>query len=165
MNKLGISDWNFESIERKIVNLKLNIIDENFTFNKKQLNFNYLISLNRFLFGDFYYERDLGIRDMHPREIECINIYLKSIEEICLKNFYSIDSLLNILRKIWLMQPFKVGNTRTLVAYLKVISLCFRLDINVNVNKEIKSDSKEFNFNCEVNQKRLTKVKQFDKLV
>lgn len=99
MNRLGISDWNFENIERKIVNLKLNILDENFTFNKKHLNFNYLVSLNRFLFEELYYENDFGVRDIHPREIECINIYLKSIEEICLENYYDLDDILKLVKK------------------------------------------------------------------
>lgn len=158
-NKLGINEFRLNEIERKIVNLKLNMLDETFTFNKKELNLDYLISLNKFLFNDFYCGDESVIRNLSANEVEIINKYLKNIIIVCVNDPENIEIILSLIEEIWHLQPFIVGNTRTLIAYLKILSKCFLLEIEVNVNKEITSKPDMFNLNNFVNRKGLTKVK------
>lgn len=158
-NKLGINEFRLNEIERKIVNLKLNMLDETFTFNKKELNLDYLISLNKFLFNDFYCGDESVIRNLSANEVEIINKYLKNIIIVCVNDPENIEIILSLIEEIWHLQPFIVGNTRTLIAYLKILSKCFLLEIEVNVNKEITSKPDMFNLNNFVNRKGLTKFK------
>ena len=158
-NKLGINEFRLNEIERKIVNLKLNMLDETFTFNRKELNLDYLISLNKFLFNDFYCGDESVIRNLSANEVEIINKYLKNIIIVCVNDPENIEIILSLIEEIWHLQPFIVGNTRTLIAYLKILSKCFLLEIEVNVNKEITSKPDMFNLNNFVNRKGLTKIK------
>lgn len=156
-NKLGVNEYKLLDIEKRIINLKLNLLDVTYTFNKSVFDLEYLIRLNEFLFSDFYYESDFGPRVLSKEEIETIDGYLRNITHICIGNPNDIKSILNYVEEIWDLQPFIVGNTRTMIAYLIMISKCFLLDISVDVNMEIESKPTMFNDICKVNQKRLTK--------
>ena len=63
------------------------------------------------------------------------------------------------LVKLWELQIFKDGNTRTLLGYLSILNKAFILNLNIDLNKEIKSRPSELYNNNFVNQKRLTKAK------
>lgn len=156
-NKLGVNEYKLLDIEKKIINLKLNLLDVTYTFNKSTFDFEYLIRLNAYLFSDLYYEKDFGIRYLSKEEICTIEEYLKNITHIWINNPTDFDSILNYIESIWDLQPFVVGNTRTMVAYLKMIDICFLLNYNVNVNANIESNPGLFKSICEVNQKGLTK--------
>ena len=156
-NKLGINEYIFENIERKIINTKLALLDEYFTFNNNKFNFEYLEKLNNFLFCDLYDE--LGIRGLSEIEKDVIERILERINYISINNPNNKEEILNLIKEIWYIQPFKVGNTRTLFAYLKIIDLAFLIDFNVDVNMEIGGNLNVFNIENFVNQKRLTKVK------
>ena len=69
----------------------------------------------------------------------------------------NITSVLDIIKDIWLLQPFVDGNTRTLIAYLIILNKAFDLGLNIDLNKEIESGINTFQLNNFVNQKRLTK--------
>lgn len=157
-NKLGLNEYKLLDIERKIVNTKLNLLDEYFTFNELKFDFEYIKQLHNFLFCEFYYEEDLGTRIIDEEEIKLINNYLNEINYICINKSNS-DEVLNIIKKVWYLQPFIVGNTRTLIAYLKILDSAFLLNLNINVNIEIENNPTIFNTWKTVNQKRLTKVK------
>lgn len=66
---------------------------------------------------------------------------------------------MNYVEEIWQLQPFIVGNTRTLIAFLKVIDMCFSLGLDIDFNINIESNPNIFKISCKVNQKRLTKQK------
>jgi len=153
-NKLGLSESKIREVEYKVVNLKLKTLDEYFTFNESEFNFNYLENLNRFLFGDFYESNEIkeDIKNI-------INKYLGIIVDVIIEDKNNIESVLNIIKDIWFLQPFADGNTRTLIAYLIVLNKAFNLDLNIDLNKEIESAPNVFELNNFVNQKRLTKRK------
>ena len=155
-NKLGVSMSKLSYIEREIVNKKLNIIDEYVMFECKKFDFQYLKSLNDFLFSDFYFSEDLGTRRIEEKEKAVIDKCLSIIEEECLSN-KDVKKILKLIQYLWHLQPFAVGNTRTFYAYLKVLNSAFLLDLDIDVNKEIISDSAIFEYENFVNQNRLTK--------
>lgn len=158
-NKIGISELQLRMIEHRLINQKLNLLDETFTFNESEYNFKYLVLLNDFLFRDFYYNEEIGIRNLNLKEVGQINKYLRKITYLCINKPNEINQILSLVEEIWHLQPFIVGNTRTMIAYLKIISESFLLQIDVDVNREIVSSPNMFKLNNIVNQKRLTKLK------
>jgi len=154
-NKIGLCEDSFEKIERQIINLKLNLLNEYFTFNKDKIDFEYLVKLHEFLFSDLY--EKIGLRNLELSETDYIKYMLYSLINYCyLKD---IDSVLNTLKEIWNLQPFINGNTRTFLALLKILNTAYNLNLNIDFNKEIESKPSTFNINNFVNQKRLTKIK------
>ena len=153
-NKLGLSDFKIIDVEKKIVNLKLNLIDEYFTFNERELNFNYLEKINKFLFSDIY--ESIEVKE-DVKNI--INKYLGIITDMLMEDKENITSVLDIIKNIWFLQPFVGGNTRTLIAYLIILNKAFDLGLHIDLNKEIESGVNTFDLNNFVNQKRLTKQK------
>ena len=153
-NKLGLSDFKIIDVEKKIVNLKLNLIDEYFTFNERKLNFNYLEKINKFLFSDIY--ESIEVKE-DVKNI--INNYLGIITDMLMEDKENITSVLDIIKNIWFLQPFVGGNTRTLIAYLIILNKAFDLGLHIDLNKEIESGVNTFDLNNFVNQKRLTKQK------
>ena len=153
-NKLGLSDFKIIDVEKKIVNLKLNLIDEYFTFNESELNFIYLEKLNKFLFSDIYESKEIN-NDVK----NIINKYLGIITDMLMEDKENITSVLDIIKNIWFLQPFVGGNTRTLIAYLIILNKAFDLGLYIDLNKEIESGVNTFDLNNFVNQKRLTKQK------
>lgn len=158
-NKLGISDFQTQNIEKKIIQKKLEVLDEWFTFDCKKLDFEYLKKLHEFLFCEFYYEEDLGTRVMEENEGNIIDNYLNELINSCITDSKDNDHIFNIISEIWNLQPFIVGNTRTLIAYLKVINCCFLLGLDIDANMNIESSPKIFQKENFVNQGRLTKIK------
>ena len=156
MNKLGINEYKLRDIERKIVNLKLNLLDYYFTFNLEKYDLNYLLRLHLFLFGDIYYEEDLSLRKLEQVEIDLINDYMSKIQVLS-NDPYNINIIIDLISEIYTLHPFKNGNTRTLYAFLKIINEEYLLGLDIDVNKDIKSGLTTFNINQFVNQKRLTK--------
>lgn len=151
-NKLGLTEFKIIDIEKKLVNFKLNIIDEYFTFNESELNFIYLEKLNKFLFSDIYESKEIN-NDVK----NIINKYLGIITDMLMEDKENIESVLDIIKDIWFLQPFVDGNTRTLIAYLIILNKAFDLGLYIDLNKEIESGINTFDSNNFVNQKRLTK--------
>lgn len=160
-NKLGVNEHILQEVQRKVINQKLNLLDETFTFNQSNFNFKYLICLNEFLFKEYYYydnlDNDMGLRRLDFSEIKTIENYLEKIVLLCVNNPEDLESILNLIDEIWRLQPFVVGNTRTLVGFLKILSKSFLLNIDVDVNKVIERGSNSFKLNNIVNLKGLTK--------
>ena len=158
-NKLGVSDYKLFDIERKLVNFKFNLLDEYITFNENIFEFQYLMELHKFLFSDLYFDKKLEIRNFDKVEINIIETILVFIENICINNRDRIDELLSLIYKLWEMQPFQNGNTRTLIAYLYILNKAFLLNMNIDLNQEISNKTTFFELNELVNQNRLTKIK------
>ena len=158
-NKLGVSNSKLFDIERKIVNFKLNLLDEYITFNKNIFEFQYLIELHKFLFSDLYFDKNLEIRNFDEVEINNIETILVFIENACINNRERIDELLSLIYKLWEIQPFQNGNTRTLIAYLYILNKAFLLNMNIELNSEISNKTTFFELSESVNQNRLTKIK------
>ena len=159
MNKIGVNEYKLRDIEKKIVNFKLNLLDETFIFNEDEFDLKYLKKLNDFLFQDFYFEEELGYRYESGIELSIIENKLYQIKKICIHNPEKIEEILNLIYEIWDLQPFMVGNTRTMIAFLKILNMAYLLDLEIDVNKKIISSPSMFKLNNIVNQKRLTKPK------
>lgn len=157
MNKLGIEKNKLDKIEKQIINLKLNMLDETFTFNSTDFDLRYLVKLHSYLFDEFYFNCDRGLRRLSNIEKKLINELLKEISYVCINNPCDINLIINNIVEIWALQPFVNGNTRTLVAFLKVITECFDLNLDMDVNRNIVSNPKTFEKYMLVNQKRLTR--------
>ena len=159
-NKLGVSYTKLIQIETEIVNLKLNLLDEYFTFNENIFSLKYLRKLHKFLFSDLYENIDVETRELNDIEKDYIRDILISLENICIKEPIEIDKVLQMILKLWDFQIFKDGNTRTMLAYLKVINRAFLLNLDIDLNSVISNQDRD-NFKKEkyVNQKRLTKSK------
>ena len=158
-NKLGISDAKLFDIERKLVNFKFNLLDEYITFNKNIFELDYLMELHKFLFSDLYFDKDLEIRNLDKIEMNTIETVFVFIEYVCLNNREKTDEILNLVYKLWELQPFQNGNTRTLIAYLYILNKAFLLNMNIDLNSEISNKTTFFELKQLVNQNRLTKVK------
>ena len=158
-NKIGQNDYYLEKVEREIINKKLSLLDETFSFNQSEFNLKYLDKLNKFLFIDFYNDNEVGLRKMELIESKVIEFYLNKIIKICIYTPDNVEYILKLICEIWYLQPLNYGNTRTLIGFLKVINHSFLLDLDIDLTKEIKSSPKMFKLNYIVNQKRLTKNK------
>ena len=157
-NKLGLTNQKLFSVEKVIVNTKLNLLDEEFVFNNDIFSLEYLRQLHLFLFSDLYYEEDLTFRDLKGEEIRYIEVLLNLIKEFCISENGS-EMLIETLTKLWKLQIFKDGNTRTLLGYLSILNKVFILNLNIDLNKEINSRPSELRSKVFVNQKQLTKAK------
>ncbi len=154
-NNLGLNSNKLTDVERKIINLKLHLLDYSFTFNCNNFNIEFLKRLNGFLFNDFYSDNDL--RPLDEKIINKINKMLDDIIYICINDKNNIKKIIELVKEIWNFQPFLVGNTRTLIAYLKILNECFELDLNINLNMEITNNPDIFDTFNPVNQKGLTR--------
>lgn len=141
-NKLGLCDYKLMYVERDMINFKLNMLDETYTFNCDLFSLDYIINLNKFLFQDIYDDRFCGFIAINEIERDYLQSVLKELE-ISSKNG-DVDSVLSLIKLIWHYQPLIMGNTRTLIAYLKVINESFLLNIPLNVNSNIESNPKMF---------------------
>ena len=156
-NKLWLNKEKLLSVEKEIVKIKLNLLDEEFLFNNDIFTLEYIKELHIFLFGDLYYEEDLTFRELSKEEIKYIKNLFNSIKEACISDD-NVEMLLESLVKFWELQIFKDGNTRTLLGYLSILNKAFILNLDIDLNKEIKSRPSEL-YDKKVNQKRLTKQK------
>lgn len=156
-NKLGLDGYNFERVEKELVKKKFLLLDEMFTFNEQKYNLDFLNKLNEFLFRDIYYDEDLGLRNLKDSQIKLLEKRLELIVNICVFNPQKNEQILYLISQIWDIQPFNTGNTRTLIGFLKILSSAFLLNIDIDLDKNIKSNSEIFQSNDIVNQKRLTK--------
>lgn len=138
MNKLGISEQKMDTIERKIVAVKLENLDETITFNCQKLDLEYLIKLHKYLFNDLYTDDLTDTRHLSAEEIEIINKMLHMVNQICINEPASIMKIIDILHEIWRLQPFLDGNTRTLIGYLIMLKECYYLDIPLDVHNDLR---------------------------
>ena len=117
-NQLGITNFEtLEEAERKIVSDKQQKINSSMTFGENWLNLRYLEKLHCYLFGDIYEKEDLKIRTVYEREdLEKINAFLFQINQ---KELTEQEEKV-AFQKLWDLQLFKDGNTRTLISYFKV---------------------------------------------
>ena len=156
-NKLRVTEYYYNDIEKNLVNFKMKLLDDKFTFNSDIFSFKYIIKLHEFLFDDLFDEQISGVRKLNKIEIDYFNQILFELKKVISIYPLDINYTLLLVEKIWHFQPFIVGNTRTMFAYLKILNNRFQLNININENMEIKSCSDMFKLKTYVNQKRLTK--------
>ena len=158
-NKLGLNTEKLLSVEKEIVKIKLNILDEEFIFNENIFSLEYIKKIHDFLFCDLYYGEDLNLRELSNEEFKYIEVLFNSIKEICINKYLCVEILMETLVKLWELQIFKDGNTRTLLGYLCILNKAFILNLDIDLNKEIKSRPSELCNENFVNQKQLTKRK------
>jgi len=143
LNKLGIEEKNLKEVEYKIINFKIGLLDQYFTFGEETIfSLNYLEKLHSFLFQDFHEEEYLSIRkDLTYIDYQNIDRILNLFKEIALKRPKNYRGKIAVLTEIlWNYQIFYDGNTRTILAFLKVYSIIFDLDLNYDFKMEIKED-------------------------
>lgn len=138
MNKLGISEQKMDTLERKIVTVKLENLDETITFNCDRLDFEYLKKLHKYLFSDLHTDELTDTRHLTEEEKELINKMLYMVNRICINEPESIRKIIDILHEIWRLQPFLDGNTRTLIGYLIMLKECYYLDIPLDVHNDLR---------------------------
>lgn len=141
-NKLGLPCSKLFEVEKKLVNFKLNLIDETYTFNSDIFSFEYLKSLNEFLFGDIHPKEYIRTRELSKLDCDFIDDLLRQLQYQV--NTLQKDEIINTITEIWYYQPFIIGNTRTLVAYTKVLNSKYLLDLPINVNGNIESNPRTF---------------------
>lgn len=141
--------------------MKLNLLDEYFTFNIDIFSSDYLKELHKFLFLDIYYDYQTEMIGFNTDDENYIKYLFEGLKYNCINHPDRIENILNSIKELWKLQPFYDGNTRTLFAYLKVINDAFLLNLDIDFDKEIKSGSNIFLTESFVNQKRLTKLKKF----
>ena len=156
-NKLGITDYYYKDIEKNIINFKIKLLDDKFNFNCDMFSFEYIKRLHDFLFDDLYSKDVSGLRILNEIEVDYFAQCLEELKQTI--NIYPLDinHVLFLLEKVWYFQPFIVGNTRTVFAYLKILNDRFDLNLIINPDMELKSSSDMFELKTFVNQKRLTK--------
>lgn len=132
MNGIGVDKENVEILLKKLIREKLEFLDEYSTFNCDKYDSKYLLKLNKFLFGDIY--DNLNYRFEEYRKM--VDNYLSIIINECIGN-KNLDVIFSNLESIWHIQPFEVGNTRTIVAFIKVINQSFLLGLDMNLDTNI----------------------------
>lgn len=138
-NFLGADEITFRSVELALLNYKMSLIDERFTFNRDCFDLEYLRRLNYFLFGDLNLDHDLGFRVLLPEEKSYLSSLLETIVDLLSRGDSSINEVLEHLESFWELQPFYIGNTRTMVAFLKVLCSAYNLPYGVNIYENIYS--------------------------
>lgn len=106
---------------------------ENYTFGK-YLYFDYLIKINY----QFFNEEEIGfnIREINDETLKNID---DKLEILFNNNSFDekITNLCNTIGYIWLIQPFKDGNTRTLLIFMKEYLNNMGYSINLNDKENI----------------------------
>lgn len=128
-NKLGIlDDRTLEQIEELLIKNKIMMLNYEFTFNESEYNFNFLVKIHEYLFASIYDFDNHHLNSYVDDNI--INEVNKLLRMLSLKGIigeFDHESL-EILYLLWQMQIFINGNTRTLIAFLKIYISAFRLE-------------------------------------
>ena len=133
-NIVGVSQEKIEDLEQKLVNEKLKFLDEYCTFGSTKYDAEYLLKLNNFLFSDLY--GPLCYRLSAYNGI--IDSYMHAINEEGVGD-KNLDIIFDRLQSLWDLQPFLVGNTRTFVAFIKIINEAYNLKLDINPDCELYS--------------------------
>ncbi|MBE6138270.1 MAG: hypothetical protein E7173_00815 [Firmicutes bacterium] len=138
-NKLGIINYErLEQIENKIVSVKIELLDENSNFNMTDLNLEFLIRIHKFLFGDIYYDDYLAPRTLNPDEFEKVHSIFELLVQIGAFR-QNLELIPELFIRLWEMQIFRDGNTRTLYAFLKIYVAGYQLPIEYKKDLNISS--------------------------
>lgn len=124
-SKLGIIDrQTLDTIEQKIISTKIELLDYQYTFDETEYNFDFLVKLHKYLFEDLYYLKNDNLRsNIDEFTKQKVNQYMKILTVIGSVNQEELNLIPTIFDKLWLMQLFTDGNSRTLVAFLKIYAL------------------------------------------
>lgn len=139
INKLGIlSKGRFEQIENTLIETKISLLDYEFTLGESEYNFDFLIKLHDYLFGDIYILQNHGLRNFIDDEVK--NRINALLNRLTIKGVYGVfdEESLDIFYKLWQIQIFTDGNARTLIGFLKIYASAFQLEKYI--------DFKEFYF-------------------
>jgi fido (protein-threonine AMPylation protein) len=121
-NKLGLDDFELESLQDKLYELKLSLLSDKMTFNSDGFNLKYLKGLHDYLFGDTLYNADkLSKRIDNEDEID------KKISDIVDMISYQVDIELvkEAIDDLINMQIFDDGNNRTINAFFRNIIISY----------------------------------------
>jgi len=145
-NKLGILNYKkLKQVEKEIISVKMKLLDTSINFNMSELNLEFLIRLHKFLFGDIYYESQLQPRNLTDEELlEISRIFyaLANIGKIaCCVDEKTVQAL---FVRLWDLQIFLDGNTRTLLAFLKLYIERYSLPVEMSKVDKISSSGRMF---------------------
>lgn len=145
-NKLGVRSYEqLAQIEKEIISVKVKLLDDKITFNMDDLNLEFLVRVHKFLFSDIYEDKYLKIRKMSEEEYKEIDLIFKQLIRL---GVYGAEINLKLLEslfiKLWKYQLFYDGNTRTILAFLKLYIEYYRLPIEYNYDLKIESGPKVF---------------------
>ena len=149
-NKLGILNINqLKEVEKEIIAIKIKLLDERITFNMSDLNLDFLIKIHQFLFCDIYYDDDIQTRYLDKEDLIKIEKIFKLLVDIGVSSLWDngsldLDMIQDLFIELWEMQIFCDGNTRTLLAFLKIYIGYYCLPIKINDMEQISSCSKMF---------------------
>lgn len=149
MNKLGI--LNKETlliVEKSLVETKISLLDYEFTFGECEFNIQFLINLHEYLFGDIYVLQNNDLRggvSLSKEDQDQVNTLLYRLN---IKGVYGVfdEESLDIFHRLWDMQIFSDGNTRTLIAFLKIYASAFQFEKYINFNEFYSLWSEIFDF-------------------
>ncbi|HPE14480.1 MAG TPA: Fic family protein [Bacilli bacterium] len=121
-NKLGLSDDMLAVVENNLVDYKLTLLDEYFTFNENHRGLEYLKKLHSFLFSDLYDNAGELSKDVDSiREQEAEQLLSNIYESIGYLDYSEALIIINeSIKDIRDMQIFNDGNARTIYAFVMV---------------------------------------------
>lgn len=145
-NKLGVRNYeHLAQVEKEIVSTKIKLLDDRITFNIDELNLEFLVRIHKFLFGDIYDEEYTTTRQVTNKELKDLNnIFTQLMKLGIVGENIDLQLLESLFVKLWYYQLFYDGNTRTLLAFLKIYIEYYQLPVEYKTDLEINSDPKIF---------------------
>jgi len=139
-SRLGIlNSEKLAEVESSLIRNKIELLSYDFTFDKEDYDFDFLIQIHKYLFADIYILENNNLQEYIDENIvEIINRLMHRLTEKGIDLTFDEETL-EIFDEIWRMQIFKDGNTRTLIAFLKIYVSAFMLDKYVDF-QEFKED-------------------------
>lgn len=137
-NNLGIRNLSqLKEIEYYLFNTKYHLIDDSFTFGETSLfTTDYLEKMHFFLFNDIYGKEMCEISN--KQGIKEANEILANIEEMI--SYRDMELVGDEIYKLWSLQLFRDGNTRTILCFLKVASIYYNFKMTYDFTKDIDKD-------------------------
>lgn len=142
-NKIGINNEKILEIENKIVELKLKLLDKDFNFNKNKIDFEYLVELNKFLYGDIYNEKDLINSNIDKNRIMVISFTLDKVCKCFIDYKSNEDEIKSLLKRVMDLKPFTKGNQNTVMGLFYILSSLYL--VNFNTEEKINTSNEKNN--------------------
>lgn len=137
-NKLGLSDYEIEELEQKLVEVKLSLINYKFTFNTDSYGIDYLTRLHDFLFGDIYYDTNRISNRYEESDAELFDGKIKNITSLIQSRNADFELITTLIQELIDDQIFDDGNSRTISVFFNNF-----IDAYFDVNDEYAITLKE----------------------
>ena len=124
-NKLGLSEYDIEEVETKIVEMKSQLLDYRFTFGTDHFGIKYLLKLHDFLFGDMYYDAGQLSSSYVERDKDEFDKRINRIVALIKKQDSNISQIAELITDLVDAQIFEDGNSRTIHLFFDNVINCF----------------------------------------